>query len=61
VISWKEVRVSATTYTLGVSWEMWSISLVCAALYPSEFELLQLQKGVAEMVVIAVTMPSGWS
>ena len=37
------------------------VSPVCAALYPFEFELLQLQKGVAEMVVVAVTMPSGWS
>ena len=61
MISWEEVRVSATTYTLGMSWEIWSISQVCAALYPFEFELLQLQKGVAKMVVIAVTMPSGWS
>ena len=52
--------MSATTYTLGVSWEMWSINQACAALYPSEFELLQLQKGVAEMVAVAGTMPSGW-
>ena len=59
VISWKEVRMSATTYTLGVSWEMWSISQACAALCLSEFEILQLQRGVAEMVGGARTMPSG--
>ena len=54
--------MSATTYTLGVmSWKVWRISQVCAALDPSESELLQLQKGVAEVVVVAGTMPSGWS
>ena len=60
MISWKEVRMSATTYTLGISSEVWSISQACAALYLSEFELLQLRKGVAVMVVVAGTMPSGW-
>ena len=52
--------MSATTYTLGVSSEVWSISQACAVLYLSEFELLQLRKGVAEMVVVAGTTPSGW-
>ena len=54
--------MSTTTYTLGVlSWKVWRISQVCAALDPFESELLQLQKGVAEVVVVAGTMPSGWS
>ena len=61
VISWEEVRVSATTYTLGLSWEACRISQVSNSSHLSEFEHLQRQKGVDEVVGVAVTMPSGWS
>ena len=48
VIDWEEVRMSATTYILGILCEVWSIKQACAALYPSKCELLhlQLQNGV---------------